>query len=171
MPGHKKASASDVVEAPKVQQTAPTVTSAPVAAPTPAPTAAPTGTPAPGPDAQALAHAKAQRLAQEKAAAEKAAAEAAAAAQRKADLDAVEHRIDQLTGRAGAVNASLNTLQRQQNAAGYGLRGDMASAQSRLNVDLAKAQDAIQHEDLDRARRYAAQTESDLETLEKFLGR
>ena len=170
MPGHKKASASDAVQTPPAQQTvAPTQTSAP--APTPVPAAAPTSAPAPSVDTQAAARAKAQRLAAEKAAAEKAAAEQAAAAQRKADLDAVEHRIDQLTGRAGAVNASLNNLQRQQAAAGYGLRGDMASAQSRMNLNLQKAQGAIQAEDLDRARRYAAQTESDLETLEKFLGR
>ena len=166
MPGHKKASASDAVQTPPAQQTvAPTPASAPAAEPVAQPTSAPSM------DTQAAARAKAQRLAQEKAAADKAAAEQLAAAQRKADLDAVEHRIDQLTGRAGAVNASLNTLQRQQNAAGYGLRGDMASAQSRMNVSLQKAQSAIQAEDLDRARRYAAQTESDLETLEKFLGR
>ena len=169
MPGHKKAAASDAVQPAPVQQAAPTPTSAP--APTPTPAVTPAATTAPAPDPQALARAKAQRLAQEKAAADAAAAKAQAEAERKAQLDQVEHRIDQLTGRAGAVNASLNTLQRQQNAAGYGLRGDMASAQSRLNVNLAKAQDAIQHEDLDRARRYAAQTESDLETLEKFLGR
>ncbi|MBZ5647015.1 MAG: serine/threonine protein kinase [Acidobacteriia bacterium] len=158
MPGHKKASASDAVEAPKVMQQ--------TAAPTPAPAATPVAAPEPTPDAKALAHAKAQRLAQEKAA-----ADAAAAAERKAQLDQVEHQIDQLTGRAGAVNASLNTMQRQQAAAGYGLRGDMASAQTRLNVNLQKAQSAIQAEDLDRAKRYAAQSEADLEVLEKFLGR
>jgi len=162
MPGHKKASASDAVQPTKAIQEAPAPTPPPAAAPAAAPT--PAGSTA---DADALARAKAQRLAQEKAAAEA----ARAAAERKAQLDVVEHQIDQLTGRAGAVNASLNTLQRQQNASGYGLRGDMASAQSRLNVNLAKAQNAIQHEDLERAKRYAAEAESDLETLEKFLGR
>ena len=169
IPGHKKASASDAVQPAPVQQSAPTPVASP--APAPTPTAQPTATTAPAVDTQAAARAKAQRLAQEKAAADAAAAKAQAEAERKAQLDQVEHRIDQLTGRAGAVNASLNTLQRQQNAAGYGLRGDMAAAQSRLNLNLAKAQDAIQHEDLDRARRYAAQTEQDLDTLEKFLGR
>ena len=160
MPGKKKASANDAVQAPSVVQQTP----APAAA-------APVPAPAPTADAQAAAQAKAKRLAQEKAAADAAAAAAAAAAERKAQLDQVEHQIDQLTGRAGAVNASLNTMQRQQAAAGYGLRGDMASAQARLNVNLQKAQSAIQADDLDRAKRYAAQCESDLETLEKFLGR
>ncbi len=171
MPGHKKASASDAVQTPAVQQTAPTPVAAPAPAPAPTPTAQPTTTTAPPVDTQAAARAKAQRLAQEKAAADAAAAKAQAEAERKAQLDQVEHRIDQLTGRAGAVNGSLNNLQRQQAASGYGLRGDMASAQSRMNLNLQKAQSAIQAEDLDRARRYASQTEQDLDTLEKFLGR
>jgi len=153
MPGHKKASASEAVEAPKVIQE------------TPAPT--PSAAPTPTPEAKApVVHAKPNRLAEDRAA-----AEAAAAAERKAQLDQVEHEIDQLTGRAGAVNASLNTMQRQQAAAGYGLRGDMASAQARLNLNLQKAQNAIQAEDLDRAKRYAAQASTDLEVLERFLGR
>jgi hypothetical protein len=153
MPGHKKASASEAVEAPKVIQETPA----------PIPSAAPT----PAPEAKApVVHAKPKRLADDTAA-----AAAAAAAERKAQLDQVEHEIDQLTGRAGAVNASLNTMQRQQAAAGYGLRGDMASAQARLNLNLQKAQNAIQAEDLDRAKRYAAQAATDLEVLERFLGR
>ncbi len=162
MPGHKKASAADAVQPAKVIQEAPAPTTPPVT-----PAAAPAPAAVPAPDADALNRAKAQRLAQEKAAAEA----ARAAAERKAQLDEVERQIDQLTGRASSVNASLTSLQRQQNAAGYGLRGDMAAAQGRLNVNLAKAQNAIQHEDLERAKRYAAQTESDLEVLEKFLGR
>lgn len=88
-----------------------------------------------------------------------------------AELDAVEHDIDQLTGRAEAVNSSLENLQRQQASMGLGLRGDMASRQASMKNNLAKAQDAIQHNDLERAKRYAKLAEGDIEALEKFLGR
>jgi len=87
------------------------------------------------------------------------------------ELDAIEHEIDQLTGRAGAVNSSLENLQHQQNAAGYGLRGDIASRWSMMKVNLAKAQDAISHNDAARAKRYADLASSDLDELERFLGR
>jgi serine/threonine-protein kinase len=88
-----------------------------------------------------------------------------------AQLDALEHEIDQLTGRVAAVNSSLEAMQRQQQAEGYGLRGDMASKQASMKVNLAKAQDAIEHNDAARAKRYIDLTTADVEALEKFLGR
>ena len=88
-----------------------------------------------------------------------------------AELDAVEHEIDQLTSRAAAVNNSLDNLQRQQQAQGYGLRGDIVSKQASMQASLAKAQEAVEHNDVARARRYAAMTDADVEALEKFLGR
>jgi serine/threonine protein kinase len=101
-----------------------------------------------------------------------AAAEAAAAAKAKAaELDRVEHEIDQLSGRAASVNSSLETLQQQQAAMGVGLRGDVASHLASMKVNLAKAQDAIGHSDIERAKRYAGLADRDVEALEKFLGR
>jgi len=88
-----------------------------------------------------------------------------------AELDAAEHEIDQLTSRAEGINSSLENLQRQQASMGLGLRGDMASKQASMKNNLAKAQDAIQHNDLDRAKRYSKLAENDIEALEKFLGR
>jgi hypothetical protein len=100
------------------------------------------------------------------------AAAAAAAAKAKAEeLDRVEQEIDQLTGRSGAINSSLETLQRQQAASGYGMRGDIASKWSSMKLNLAKAQDAIGRNDVERAKRYAALAASDIEALERFLGR
>ncbi|HET7183932.1 MAG TPA: serine/threonine-protein kinase [Terriglobales bacterium] len=99
-----------------------------------------------------------------------AAAEAAAKA-RAAELDAVEHEIDQLTGRAASANSSIENLQRQQASMGLGLRGDIASKAASMKLNLAKAQDAIGHSDLERAKRYSSMAASDLEALEKFLGR
>jgi serine/threonine protein kinase len=95
-------------------------------------------------------------------------AETAAA---KAELDAIEHEIDQLTGRAAAVNSGLENLQRQQAASGFGLRGDMASRQASMNLNLSKAANAIQHNDAARAKKYTEMTGADVEALEKFLGR
>ncbi|HZR28939.1 MAG TPA: hypothetical protein VFA71_09170, partial [Terriglobales bacterium] len=88
-----------------------------------------------------------------------------------AELDAVEHEIDQLTSRAAAVNSSLDNLQRQQQTQGYGLRGDIASRQASMQINLAKAQNAIGQNNAAQAKRYAEMTASDLEALEKFLGR
>jgi eukaryotic-like serine/threonine-protein kinase len=99
-----------------------------------------------------------------------AAAEAAAKA-RAEELDRVEHEIDQLTGRAASANSSIENLQRQQEAMGVGLRGDIASKLASMKLNLAKAQDAIGHSDLDRAKRYSAMAAADMEGLEKFLGR
>lgn len=101
-----------------------------------------------------------------------AAAAAAAAVKAKAEeLDKIEHEIDQLSSRSASVNASLETLQRQQAASGFGLRGDMVAKQASMNLNLAKAQEAIAHNDAERARRYAEKAATDLEALEKFLGR
>ena len=97
---------------------------------------------------------------------------AAAAAKAKAEeLDRVEHEIDQLTGRSAAVNSSLDNLQRQQAAQCFGLRGDIASKQASMKFNLAKAQDAISRNDLERAKRYTDMAAADVEALEKFLGR
>jgi len=45
-------------------------------------------------------------------------------------LAELEHQLDQLSSRAAAVNSSLDRLQQQQAAAGYGLRGDMVAKQA-----------------------------------------
>ncbi len=87
------------------------------------------------------------------------------------ELDELEHRIDQLASRAAAVNNSLDNLQRQQAAAGYGLRGDIASSQASMQTNLSKAQGAVQQGDAARAKRYADRTAADVELLEHFLGR
>jgi cell division protein FtsB len=100
-----------------------------------------------------------------------AAAAAAAAKANKEELDKLEHEIDQLTSRSAAVNASLTTLQRQQATSGYGLRGDMVARQASMNLNLSKAQEAITHNDAERARRYTEKATADIEALEKFLGR
>ena len=100
----------------------------------------------------------------------KAASVASNAANESANLDELEHDVDQLSNRAAAVDASLDRLQQQQSAAGYGLRGDMAAKQASMKNNLAKAQAAVEHGDAQRAKRYADLAKSDVEALEHFLG-
>jgi serine/threonine protein kinase len=95
---------------------------------------------------------------------------APAAAGNTANLDEMEHEIDQLSNRAAAVNSGLDRLQQEQSAAGYGLRGDMVERQASMKASLFKAEEAIQHGDAARAKRYADQTEKDINALERFLG-
>jgi len=92
------------------------------------------------------------------------------AANDAASLDAAERDADQLSNRAAAVNNSLDHLQQQQSAAGYGLRGDISARQASMKNNLAKAQSAVQSGDLTRARKYMDLAQSDVEALEHFLG-
>jgi len=92
------------------------------------------------------------------------------AANDTASLDAAEREADQLSNRAAAVNNSLDHLQQQQSAAGYGLRGDISARQASMKNNLAKAESAVQSGDLTRARKYMDLAQSDVEALEHFLG-
>lgn len=97
-------------------------------------------------------------------------AQAQASAASSAQLDEIEHQIDQLHTRAGSVNSSLERMQREQSAAGYGLRGDIATRWTSMKLNLSKAQNAIEHNDAARAKRYADAADSDMSALESFLG-
>jgi serine/threonine protein kinase len=101
------------------------------------------------------------------------AAEAAtqAKAEEAAQAEENEHRYDDIDSRSSAVSQSLDNLQKQQAASGYGLRGDIVSAQQRMKTDISKAQFAMQKQDSKSAKKYLDMAEAELETLEKFLGR
>jgi len=86
-------------------------------------------------------------------------------------LAELEHQLDQLSSRAAAVNSSLDRLQQQQAAAGYGLRGDMVAKQATMQANLSRAQNALARGDAARAGRYVEQASADVEALEHFLGR
>jgi hypothetical protein len=98
-----------------------------------------------------------------------------AAAQAKAEeaalADEVEKHYDDVDSRSTAVSQSLDNLQRQQAASGYGLRGDIVSARQRMMTDLSKAQAAMQKQDNKGAKKYLDMAEAELQTLEKFLGK
>jgi eukaryotic-like serine/threonine-protein kinase len=86
-------------------------------------------------------------------------------------LQAVRDQIDQLTSRAAAVNAGLDSLEKQQEAQGYGLRGDMVASQQRMQTDIARAESALHAKDVDSAQQYLGMAEAETEKLERFLGR
>ena len=87
------------------------------------------------------------------------------------EVDELEHRIDQFSARAAAINNSLDRMQKQQAASGYGLRGDMVTAQASMQLNLQKAQSLMEHGDPVKAKKYADVATANAETLEKFLGR
>ena len=87
------------------------------------------------------------------------------------ELEDLERQIDQLASRAGAIHDSLDGLRRQQASQGLSLRGDIASAQQRMDTYLSKAQAAMQKEDATASKKYMALAEPEIEKLEKFLGR
>jgi len=80
-------------------------------------------------------------------------------------------QVDQISSRAAAVNGSLEILQKQQAAQGLGLRGDMVASQQRMQIDIAKAQSALQAQDVDNAQKYLDMATAETEQLEHFLGR
>ncbi|HMH06146.1 MAG TPA: serine/threonine-protein kinase [Terriglobales bacterium] len=87
-----------------------------------------------------------------------------------AQLDELEKAVDQLSNRAAAVNSGLDRLQQEQAASGYGLRGDMVARQASLKSNLFKAEEAIQHRDAARTKKYLDLAAADAEVLERFLG-
>jgi eukaryotic-like serine/threonine-protein kinase len=95
---------------------------------------------------------------------------AAPAANDSANFDEMETELDQLSNRAAAVNSSLDRLQQQQSAAGFGLRGDMVAKQASMKANLFKAEEAMQHHDAARAKKFLDLTGRDVDVLEKFLG-
>ena len=115
----------------------------------------------------------AQRRAAAEHAQEQAEAAAAATAQAQAaaaDLKEAEAQEDQLNGRAASVSQSLDNLKRRQSAQGYGLRGDVVSAEQRMQSYMSKAQAALQRQDGPTAKKYFEQADQEISFLEKFLG-
>ena len=96
--------------------------------------------------------------------------QAAAALAQKKLLDDMEKESDQLDGRAAAVESSLDALEQQMHRDGLGLRGDMVTARSNMRNDMAKAKQALDSGDTDRARRFFDMAHHEVEKLEAFLG-
>ncbi len=148
------------------------------AAPTPSPDAAASATPAdaPAPVAStapnpALAPNKSARVGKGSAVdAQQAATEAAQHAADERALHQLAEESHLLSTRMAASDASLETMKQAQAQSGYGLRGDIASAQQRVHANMQRLDAAIQNHDLKAAQKYMALCDEDAATIDKFLG-
>ncbi|HEY3928421.1 MAG TPA: serine/threonine-protein kinase [Candidatus Koribacter sp.] len=104
-------------------------------------------------------------------AAQRAAQEAAQRAADERALRQVEEETRLLTTRMASVDSSIATMRHQQEQAGYGLRGDIASTQDRLHMNMNRLDAAIRNQDLKSARHLQELCDRDAATLESFLGR
>jgi hypothetical protein len=92
-------------------------------------------------------------------------------AAQKRMMDDLEKQADQLDSRASAVESSLAGLEQSMHQNGMGLRGDIVSSRANMRNDLAKAKQAIDGSDTDRAQKYLDQAGHELDKLEAFVGR
>lgn len=86
------------------------------------------------------------------------------------DIAKMEDQAGQLNIRAQTATQSLATLRQQQNAAGYNLRSDIAASEQRMQLYLAKGNDALKAQDLKNAQKYFDMADTEVTKIEKFLG-
>jgi eukaryotic-like serine/threonine-protein kinase len=98
------------------------------------------------------------------------AAAQAAAGPSPEEIEKVQDQADKLNIRAQTATQSVETLRQQQVAAGYNLRPDIASAEQRMQLYLAKGNDALKAEDLKNAQKYFDMADTECTKIEKFLG-
>ena len=157
------ARAPDAGAVPAAALPAPTSHSAPAAAPARADRNAAKAAPEAQSQANEAAQDESDREAQRKANEE--------AEQKAAELKDSEKQFDQLTSRAAAISDGLDTLRRAQAAQGYGLRGDIATAEQLMKTDLARAQDALQQQNGAKAKEFLDKAEVQASIIERFQGR
>ncbi|WP_158823583.1 serine/threonine-protein kinase [Granulicella sp. S156] len=87
-----------------------------------------------------------------------------------AELEQVKDQLIQLNARASAARHGVQEIRSQQEQMGLGLRGDIDSAESRLNAYLHAANDEVRTGNATAASRDMDKAEVELSTIEKFLG-
>jgi hypothetical protein len=86
------------------------------------------------------------------------------------EIAKVEDQADKLNVRAETATQSVETLRKQQVAAGYNLRADVASSEERMQLYMAKGNSALKAQDLKNAQKYFDMADAELTKIEKFLG-
>jgi serine/threonine protein kinase len=86
------------------------------------------------------------------------------------EIAKMEDEADRLNIRAATASRSVDTLRQQQQAAGYNLRADIASAADRMQMYLAKGDAAVKAKDMANAQKYFDLAEAEISKIEKFLG-
>ena len=87
------------------------------------------------------------------------------------ELEQLKQQIDLLAPRAISVNTSLNRFRQSQAAQGWNLRGDIVASQQRMLTRLNEAKSALAKQDVNRTRECLIFAETEVENLERFLGR
>lgn len=87
------------------------------------------------------------------------------------EIDQARERFTQLDARASAVSGSIENLKRQQEADGYGLRGDISAAYTRMNSYMRQANSDLNTGNIDAAQKDMEKADKEISTLESFLGR
>ena len=95
---------------------------------------------------------------------------AATAGASRADVDEAEERLMQTTARANTAKRGVAQIRTQQEASGLGMRGDIESAESRMDAYLHAANDNLGRGNAAGAAHNLDKAEAELSTLEKFLG-
>ncbi len=88
-----------------------------------------------------------------------------------AALEQLRDELMLMAARVGPVRSSLDSHRRSLQAAGLGLRLDIASAEQRLVYAMDQAEAAIARGDAEAAKKYLNMGRLSLAALEKFLGR
>jgi eukaryotic-like serine/threonine-protein kinase len=86
------------------------------------------------------------------------------------EIAKAEDEADKLNVRAETATQSVETLRKQQQAAGYNLRADIASSEQRMEVYMSKGNNALKGQDLKSAQKYFDMAETELTKIETFLG-
>jgi serine/threonine protein kinase len=86
------------------------------------------------------------------------------------EIAKMEDEADRLNIRAATASRSVDTLRQQQQAEGYNLRGDIASAAERMQMYLAKGDAALKVKDIANAQKYFDLADAEISKVEKFLG-
>jgi len=86
------------------------------------------------------------------------------------EIAKVEDEADKLNIRAETATQSVETLRKQQEAAGYNLRADIASSEQRMQLYMTKGNAALKAQDLKNAQKYFDMADAELTKIEKFLG-
>ncbi len=89
----------------------------------------------------------------------------------KQEIAQARERMIQLDSNAEAARSSIEQLRSQQQAQGFGLRGDIASSLNRMNAYISEANRSLNEGDIESANANMDRAEKELSTLEKFLGR
>jgi serine/threonine-protein kinase len=98
-------------------------------------------------------------------------APAAPAGPSSQEVRQAHERMINLDARASAASSGVQHIRSQQQAQGLEMRGDILASMNRLNSFMNEADRALQQNDVAAANEYMERADTEISTLERFLGR